>query len=799
MSPTLFRFDRSLAGPFLVAVAALVSGCATTQGGAGSAMPSLSSLPNPLNIQASDLTDAVNPTMREFKALAAKGDFNGAEQLLHREGDYFAKRFGDHAQALPPEAVKLAEYVWTHRYRDRIERSLAEMRAIAVAADLLEPSRWSTQAEQFERARWSALEFAGDRSVALLRVDPAPGKALAAEVERVRALALSQRPDALAATFARVLNTGTHEGKYVVGEFGLSDYLGSAAFQQLALERLLGLRDAASLSQAAQKLSVYLSKPSQQAVDEQFVALVRERLMADGRVSLEEVSSLAAVKTPFGSGADSLASMVRVGYVDLTSASFRNRNIFDFEVAFERDLPMTFTPADESVFRTQNLSGFDYLFVTDLALAKVSREFRSRRDVKSRVQTGVREQPNPDYVTALSNYQKAMAEFQRAQLSAAVPKACYGWGCVIQGLADGIAQGVARGSVDEASQVLARTSQTLSIPVYSEYAYQSVDINAAKTVDVNYYVIDTRARRVLTSNFQITDQETFNVAYNVREADPDRTSILSNVKTEEDVIAWEKRAVPVKLSALFNVDSLRTARVEPLRDIPAFLASLKTRQVVGAAPTYASGSPAAVGASPQERTVVNRNASAASAQTIADSRFDSIVIVQNPSASGTGFYVTPELVLTAYHVVKDSSIVQMTFYDGTKTFGRVVDHDVRLDLALVRAQTAGKPLKIHSGPLRLGETVEAIGHPKGYEFTITRGVISAVRRQRAPGLGSDLLVEFVQTDTPISPGNSGGPLLLGDVVIGVNDWIRVDKGSQNLNFSVSYNEIRSFLDRYTSR
>ena len=64
---------------------------------------------------------------------------------------------------------------------------------------------------------------------------------------------------------------------------------------------------------------------------------------------------------------------------------------------------------------------------------------------------------------------------------------------------------------------------------------------------------------------------------------------------------------------------------------------------------------------------------------------------------------------------------------------------------------------------------------------------------------TDALVEFVQTDTPISPGNSGGPLLLRDTVIGVNDWIRVDKGSQNLNFSVSYNEIKSFLDRYLSK
>jgi S1-C subfamily serine protease len=141
----------------------------------------------------------------------------------------------------------------------------------------------------------------------------------------------------------------------------------------------------------------------------------------------------------------------------------------------------------------------------------------------------------------------------------------------------------------------------------------------------------------------------------------------------------------------------------------------------------------------------------------------------------------------------------MTFYDGTKTFGKVVDSDVRLDLELIKAQVAGKPVKIHSGQIRLGETAEAIGHPKGYEFTITRGVVSALRKQSGAVLKAGPPIEFVQTDTPMSPGNSGGPLFLRDSVIGVNDWVRVDKASQNLNFSVSYNEIREYMNRFEGK
>ena len=182
-------------------------------------------------------------------------------------------------------------------------------------------------------------------------------------------------------------------------------------------------------------------------------------------------------------------------------------------------------------------------------------------------------------------------------------------------------------------------------------------------------------------------------------------------------------------------------------------------------------------------------------ETIADERFDSVVIIKAANSIGTGFYVTADLILTAYHVVDKANLIELTFYDGTKSFGKVIDHDVRLDLALIRAQTTGKPVKLYRGPIRLGETVEAIGHPQGYEFTITRGVISAIRKMTSLSLKASAPVEFVQTDTAISPGNSGGPLFLKDTVIAVNDWIRVDKGSQNLNFSVSHNEIRNYITR----
>lgn len=777
---------------FSLLVAVAMSSCASTQGPGGVS----DALLKPLGLETSDLTDSFSAPMREVRHLVDAGKLDDAELALLKNTSYFSQRLADKAKPLPSELQKLGEHIWGKHFAARTRDVNARVLGIA---SVLDRGKWAQQASDLRDAKLLTAALDSDFGVNALRQGQAERRALAENVHRVDVLVASSRAQALALTFVEVLSAGAHDASYPGEVFEAKDYVQSAEFQGAAQQRMSEMTDRAALVELSGKLKPYLSEATKQAIDKQFADHVKRELLADGHVSLEEMSTLAGVKTPFGTSADSLADVVRVGYVDLTSASFKNRNIFDFEITFKNDLALTFKGADESVFKSADWGGYDYLFVTDLALAKVAREFKSKKPVKSRAQTGERQQPNPGYITAMSAYQQAMAEYQRTQISAAMPKACSGWGCVLQSVADGLAQGAAQSKMDAASNALAGTSQMLTIPVYSEYTYQSVDISATKTADVNYYVIDTKGRRILRSNFEINDHEAFNVAYNVRDEDPDKASILRNLNSEEDVTQWEKRSMEVKLSALFKPENLRSTQSTPLTDVATFLASLSNREAVPASPTYARADAGST-ARPQDPAFRDSvTTSPASAQTIADERFDSIVLIQNPGSTGTGFYVTPELVLTAHHVVEKNALIQMIFYDGTKTFGRVVDHDIRLDLALVRAQTAGKPLKIHTGPLRLGETVEAIGHPKGYEFTITRGVISAVRRQRSASIGSDALVEFVQTDTPISPGNSGGPLLLRDTVIGVNDWIRVDKGSQNLNFSVSYNEIRSFLDRFTAK
>jgi serine protease Do len=91
--------------------------------------------------------------------------------------------------------------------------------------------------------------------------------------------------------------------------------------------------------------------------------------------------------------------------------------------------------------------------------------------------------------------------------------------------------------------------------------------------------------------------------------------------------------------------------------------------------------------------------------------------------------------------------------------------------------------KWNDDPVREGMTVVAIGHPLGYEFTVTKGIVSTSKRVLQN-------VEYIQTDVPINPGNSGGPLIDEEgEILGINTWMRSD--AQNIGFAIP---IRYVLD-----
>jgi len=87
-----------------------------------------------------------------------------------------------------------------------------------------------------------------------------------------------------------------------------------------------------------------------------------------------------------------------------------------------------------------------------------------------------------------------------------------------------------------------------------------------------------------------------------------------------------------------------------------------------------------------------------------------------------------------------------------------------------------------------GDDVAVVGHPKGFLWSLTRGIVSAVRSKYPMGESQGTVI---QTQTPIAPGNSGGPLLtMEGRLIGVITWQLA--GSQGLNGAIAVNEVQKF-------
>jgi S1-C subfamily serine protease len=158
-----------------------------------------------------------------------------------------------------------------------------------------------------------------------------------------------------------------------------------------------------------------------------------------------------------------------------------------------------------------------------------------------------------------------------------------------------------------------------------------------------------------------------------------------------------------------------------------------------------------------------------------------VVLIESPTAHGTGFFVTQDLLLTNAHVVGSNSFVTVRLAGGEAMTGRVERSSTDIDLAVVRATAkpeANQILQLGSAlPVRAGQEVLAVGSPHGLQNTVTRGIVSAVRS--AGG------VELIQTDAAINPGNSGGPLLDRDGrVIGVTT-LKMGRGAESIGFAVA--------------
>lgn len=171
------------------------------------------------------------------------------------------------------------------------------------------------------------------------------------------------------------------------------------------------------------------------------------------------------------------------------------------------------------------------------------------------------------------------------------------------------------------------------------------------------------------------------------------------------------------------------------------------------------------------------------------------------SGEGSGVIFSSDgMIVTNNHVVSQESggrefladEITVTLETGEKLPATVVGTDPITDLAVLKVEKTGLPAATFIedfSKVRIGQYAIAIGSPLGLENSVTMGIISGVQRELevAPGVQQFSLVDLVQTDAAISPGNSGGALV--DVrgnVIGVNVAYLPpgQTGAQNVGFAI---------------
>jgi serine protease Do len=159
---------------------------------------------------------------------------------------------------------------------------------------------------------------------------------------------------------------------------------------------------------------------------------------------------------------------------------------------------------------------------------------------------------------------------------------------------------------------------------------------------------------------------------------------------------------------------------------------------------------------------------------------------------GTGFIISDEgYIITNNHVVAGADEITVKLADGREFKGEVKGSDEKLDLALVKVNTAEHlPVATlgDSDKLKVGEWVMAIGNPFGLQQTVTAGIVSAKGRV----IGSGPYDDYIQTDASINPGNSGGPLYNANgQVIGINTAIIA--GGQGIGFAIPINMAKAII------
>ena len=222
--------------------------------------------------------------------------------------------------------------------------------------------------------------------------------------------------------------------------------------------------------------------------------------------------------------------------------------------------------------------------------------------------------------------------------------------------------------------------------------------------------------------------------------------------------------------------------------------------------------PVETGCKSCNNTVIMENGSLSAS---VEKTLNAVVMIKNYSnnklkGSGSGFIYKFDndnaYIMTNHHVIDGGNKFVIITSTDEEIEGSVLGSDEYLDLAVVKVNKKNYMEKVSTLPaskkVSLGETVFTIGSPVGYEYrnTVTNGIISGLNRlvevSTKNSAQGDWVMEVIQTNTAVNPGNSGGPLFNSNgEVIGVISLKLVENSIEGMGFAIPIDYAMSHVEK----
>ncbi len=332
------------------------------------------------------------------------------------------------------------------------------------------------------------------------------------------------------------------------------------------------------------------------------------------------------------------------------------------------------------------------------------------------------------------------------------------------------------------------TPMTIDKKMYSSYNYLVNNIKAEKKV--SYNVLFFQNETFLNKDLEIKEAKDFKIASGINPQDEKYNSLIKKYDSENDLNSWNNKKINEQkisglLVKLLNENS--TAQKISNKDAYKMLDStFKEEEKKSFWDNLFSSN------KKEKKNIASLPKN--NKYEISDSRFESVVVVKTGSGLGSGFYVNDDEIVTNYHVIENARNITVIDKDKKRSSAVVIKKDLKRDLALLKTNAKGKKVSFFDGAIKQGSKVEALGHPRGKKFSISQGIVSAIRKESSVYNVSGFdNVLFIQTDAAINKGNSGGPLFMGGKVVGVNTQGLSKKTSEGMGFAVHFSEVLDFL------